>query len=94
MRNSSLAGKFTGKNIEKIKTAQKNYWARELGSESVTYTGRTIEEIHKPLNINNTDFDSVGNLLLEASAELGVHAIDLPKIRALWDKHRADIVRS
>jgi hemoglobin-like flavoprotein len=84
--------KFNGRNIERVKEKQKEFWAKALGSQSIQYTGKGLVDGHRGLNITDEEYDLVGQFLLEACAELGVHSSDMPTIIGAYNQYRSMIV--
>jgi hypothetical protein len=52
--------KFAGRNIDRVKEKQKEFWAKALGCQSCSYTGKGLVEGHRGLNITDEEFDLVG----------------------------------
>jgi truncated hemoglobin YjbI len=52
--------KFAGKNVDRVKEKQQEFWAKALGCQTVTYTGKGMVEGHRGLNITDEEFDLTG----------------------------------
>ncbi|QFZ21795.1 group I truncated hemoglobin [Saccharothrix syringae] len=86
-----LAPFFSGTNMSRLKGRQVEFFTAALGGPQ-EYTGRSMKEVHRGMNIGQAHFDLVAGHLAEALAAAGVPAETVGEIIGVVAPLSADIV--
>ncbi|CAG9332157.1 unnamed protein product [Blepharisma stoltei] len=71
LANPITAAAFAGKDVNHVKAMQVEYWSEWLGS-GTPYTGRSMADGHRGLNLSKEQFDLVAGFLLATLRELNL----------------------
>ena len=90
--NPKVGHYFTQLNMEKLIDHQVQFLSFVLGKPAKVYEGRELADAHHPLNINDTDFDEIGRLLVNTLKIGGVTIDDIKLIMGVVLEIRDEIV--
>ena len=88
--DSVLGSYFQTANTEKIMRMQKHFLTAATGGP-LTYSGRPLKEVHKPLGISRYEFDRYVQLLVDTLRTLGISEEDGKQVAACINIYAPDI---
>ncbi|KAF4677589.1 hypothetical protein FOL47_000544 [Perkinsus chesapeaki] len=83
---------FEGKDMSTLKAHQKDFLSYAFGKPGHEYTGRSMKEVHKGLNIKDDDFNAYANNMNNTLKELSVPSGEAAEAMQFIEGQRKNIV--